>query len=57
VSDLVGLDIRLAIAEHLHRELKSTQYQPPEILRQKVRAGELGRKTGKGFYEWPTPTP
>lgn len=53
VSDLVGLDVRLAIADHLHRELKDPQYAPPEILRRKVKAGELGKKTGKGFYAWP----
>jgi 3-hydroxybutyryl-CoA dehydrogenase len=54
VSDLVGLDVRLAIAEYLFRELKQPHYEPPAILRQKVRAGELGKKTGKGFYQWPT---
>jgi 3-hydroxybutyryl-CoA dehydrogenase len=54
VSDLVGLDVRLAIAEYLHRELKHEHYAPPEILRAKVCAGELGKKTGRGFYEWPT---
>jgi 3-hydroxybutyryl-CoA dehydrogenase len=53
VSDLVGLDVRLSIAEYLHRELKAPHFQPPEILRQKVRNGELGKKVGKGFYEWP----
>lgn len=53
VSDLVGLDVRLAIAEYLFRELKAAHYEPPAILRQKVRAGELGKKTGKGFYQWP----
>jgi 3-hydroxybutyryl-CoA dehydrogenase len=52
VTDLVGLDVRLAIAEHLHRELGESQYRPPDILRRKVAAGELGKKTGKGFYEW-----
>jgi len=52
LTDLVGLDVRLAIAEHLHRELKDDQYKPPEILRQKVKAGELGKKTKKGFYSW-----
>ena len=55
VSDLVGLDVRLAIAEHLYRELKQPQYEPPAILRAKVKAGDLGKKTGKGFYTWPTP--
>lgn len=53
VSDLVGLDVRLAIAEHLHRELGEPHYAPPEILREKVAEGNLGKKTGKGFYEWP----
>jgi 3-hydroxybutyryl-CoA dehydrogenase len=53
VSDLVGLDVRLAIAEYLHQELEEPHYDPPELLRSKVAAGELGKKTGKGFYEWP----
>ncbi|MDH5197418.1 MAG: 3-hydroxyacyl-CoA dehydrogenase family protein [Gemmatimonadota bacterium] len=54
VTDLVGLDVRLAIAEYLQRKLGGAHYAPPDILRAKVRAGELGKKTGKGFYEWPT---
>jgi 3-hydroxybutyryl-CoA dehydrogenase len=54
VSDLVGLDVRLAIAEYLYQELTAGQYAPPAILREKVRAGELGKKSGKGFYEWPS---
>ena len=53
VSDLIGLDVRLKIADYLHRELGAPHFEPPEILRQKVRDGELGRKTGKGFYDWP----
>jgi 3-hydroxybutyryl-CoA dehydrogenase len=53
VSDLVGLDVRVAIADHLHRELQEAHYAPPAILREKVAAGDLGKKTGKGFYEWP----
>ena len=53
VSDLVGLDVRLAIADILHRELGEEQYRAPAILRQKVAAGELGKKTGKGFHAWP----
>ncbi|GBD33182.1 3-hydroxybutyryl-CoA dehydrogenase [bacterium HR33] len=53
VSDLVGLDVRLAIAEYLFAKLGEPHYRPPEILRAKVRAGELGKKTGKGFYQWP----
>ena len=41
------------VAEYLHRELRARHFEPPEILRRKVRDGELGKKTGKGFYEWP----
>ncbi|MEL7371004.1 MAG: 3-hydroxyacyl-CoA dehydrogenase family protein [Myxococcota bacterium] len=52
LTDLVGLDVRLAIAEHLTREL-GPQFAPPPLLRQKVRAGKLGKKTGEGFYKWP----
>jgi 3-hydroxybutyryl-CoA dehydrogenase len=51
LTDLVGLDVRLAILEHLHREV-GEQFRPPSILRQMVRAGRLGKKTGEGFYRW-----
>jgi 3-hydroxybutyryl-CoA dehydrogenase len=51
LTDLVGLDVRLAILEHLHREV-GEQFRPPTILRQMVRAGRLGKKTGEGFYRW-----
>jgi 3-hydroxybutyryl-CoA dehydrogenase len=51
LTDLVGLDVRLAILEHLHREI-GEQFRPPAILRQMVRAGKLGKKTGEGFYTW-----
>jgi len=50
-TDLVGLDVRLAIAEHLQREL-GERFAPPRLLRDKVARGELGRKTGQGFYAW-----
>jgi 3-hydroxybutyryl-CoA dehydrogenase len=52
LTDLVGLDVRLAIAETLRRELGGDHYEPPQLLRDKVAAGELGKKSGKGFYEW-----
>ncbi len=52
VTDLVGLDVRLSIAEYLQRELDDRRFEPPEILRRKVRDGELGKKTGRGFYDW-----
>ncbi|MCX7807356.1 MAG: 3-hydroxyacyl-CoA dehydrogenase family protein [Deltaproteobacteria bacterium] len=49
LTDLVGLDVRLMILEHLYRELGEA-FRPPHLLRQMVRAGLLGRKSGKGFY-------
>lgn len=52
-TDLVGLDVRLAIAEHLAREL-GPRFEPPQVLRDLVAAGRLGRKTGFGFYDWRT---
>jgi 3-hydroxybutyryl-CoA dehydrogenase len=52
LTDLVGLDVRLAIAEHLHRELASEAFRPPELLRRMVGEGKLGKKTGAGFYRW-----
>ncbi|HEY0470600.1 MAG TPA: 3-hydroxyacyl-CoA dehydrogenase family protein [Kribbella sp.] len=50
-TDIVGLDVRLAIAEYLEREL-GPRFAPPQILRDKVAAGQLGRKSGEGFYKW-----
>ena len=52
LTDLVGLDVRLSIAEYLHRELGSETFRPPEVLRRLVREGKLGKKTGEGFYDW-----
>jgi 3-hydroxybutyryl-CoA dehydrogenase len=52
-TDLVGLDVRLAIAEHLATTL-GARFEPPQLLRDKVSRGELGRKTGQGFYSWST---
>jgi 3-hydroxybutyryl-CoA dehydrogenase len=51
LTDMVGLDVRLAIAEYLASRL-GERFQPPDLLREKVAAGELGRKTGQGFYSW-----
>jgi len=50
-TDLVGLDVRLAIAEHLAGEL-GERFEPPALLRAKVDDGQLGRKSGRGFYDW-----
>ena len=52
-SDRVGLDKVLSWMEHLFRELGDVKYRPCPLLRQMVRAGRLGRKTGKGFFEYP----
>ncbi|MER7182081.1 3-hydroxyacyl-CoA dehydrogenase family protein [Streptomyces hyaluromycini] len=51
LTDLVGLDVRLAIAEYLHTTL-GDRFAPPQLLRDKVARGELGHKTGQGFYTW-----
>ncbi len=51
LTDLVGLDVRLAIADYLSQELGS-RFAPPQLLRDKVARGELGKKSGHGFYEW-----
>ena len=52
LTDLVGLDVRLNIAEYLHGALQSETFRPPEILRRLVSEGKLGKKSGEGFYEW-----
>ncbi len=52
LTDLVGLDVRLAIAEHLYRELKSEAFRPPALMRRMVEEGKLGKKVGQGFYRW-----
>lgn len=52
LTDLVGLDVRLAISEYLHSHLGTDTFKPPQILRDKVERGELGKKSGRGFYEY-----
>ena len=52
LTDLVGLDIRLNIAEYLFEKLNSEAFRPPDILKRKVAEGKLGKKTGEGFYKW-----
>ena len=51
LTDVVGLDVRLDILEHLREEL-GERFRPPQILKRKVNAGKLGKKTGEGFYVW-----
>ena len=52
LGDLVGLDVRLAIAEHLHATLGGATYEAPALLREMVHRGHLGKKSGQGFYRW-----
>jgi 3-hydroxybutyryl-CoA dehydrogenase len=52
LTDLVGLDIRLSIADYLFSELGSEVFRAPETLRSKVAEGKLGKKSGEGFYKW-----
>jgi len=52
LGDLVGLDVRLAIADHLHATLGGDTYAAPELLRSMVAQGRLGQKSGEGFYRW-----
>lgn len=52
LTDVIGLDVRLGISEYLHAML-GDRFAPPKLLRDMVERGELGRKSGKGFYEWP----
>ena len=51
-SDLVGLDVRLSIAETLSAELSQEKFRPPGILRELVSRGRIGKKSGEGFYRW-----
>ena len=52
LGDIVGLDVRLAIADHLHATLGSEVFRAPNLLRRMVAEGKLGRKSGEGFYRW-----
>jgi 3-hydroxybutyryl-CoA dehydrogenase len=52
LADLIGLDTTLAVAESLYEEFKEPLYAPPPMLSRMVEAGLLGRKTGRGFYDY-----
>jgi 3-hydroxybutyryl-CoA dehydrogenase len=52
LTDLVGLDVRLAIADYLHAELGSEVFKAPALMRKMVEEGQLGKKSGEGFYKW-----
>jgi 3-hydroxybutyryl-CoA dehydrogenase len=52
LCDFIGLDVVLAVAEVLYEEFKDPFYAPPPLLRRMVEGGLLGRKTGRGFYDY-----
>ena len=52
LTDMVGLDVRMAIGEYLAQELGNSAFEPPELMREMVATGRLGKKSGQGFYEW-----
>lgn len=52
LADLIGLDVVIAMAKTMHSELRDTRYKSPALLRRLVLAGHLGRKTGRGIYDY-----
>jgi 3-hydroxybutyryl-CoA dehydrogenase len=52
LTDMVGLDVRLAIGEYLSKELNNPAFEPPPLMREMVANGKLGKKSGQGFYTW-----
>lgn len=57
LSDLVGLDVRHNVSTYLHSQFGGAHYKPPAIATRLVKAGELGKKSGKGFYDWSSGAP
>ena len=52
LTDLVGLDVRMNIADYLRKELDSPAFEVPQLMRDMVADGRLGKKSGRGFYDW-----
>ncbi len=52
LTDMVGLDVRMAIGTYLAEELGNAAFEPPQLMKQMVAEGKLGKKAGSGFYEW-----
>ena len=53
LTDLIGLDTTQAVAQSMYAEFKEPLYAPPPLLLRMVEAGLLGRKTGRGFFDYP----
>ena len=51
LTDLVGLDVRLGVAQYLATQL-GPRFEPPMLMREMVARGDLGQKSGRGFYDW-----
>ncbi len=52
LTDMVGLDVRMHIGEYLAKELGNAAFEPPNMMREMVAEGRLGKKAGRGFYDW-----
>ena len=52
LADLLGLDVQMDDAMHLHEALGSEAFRPPDLLERMVAEGKLGKKSGQGFYSW-----
>ena len=52
LTDLVGLDVRMAIADYLLEELGNPAFEVPQLMRDMVARGDTGKKAGRGFYSW-----
>jgi 3-hydroxybutyryl-CoA dehydrogenase len=52
LTDLVGLDVRMHIGDYLARTLGNAAFEPPQLMRDMVASGKLGKKSGQGFYSW-----
>jgi 3-hydroxybutyryl-CoA dehydrogenase len=53
LCDFIGLDVLLAVCESIFDEFKRAGYAPPPLMKRMIAAGRLGRKSGRGFYEYP----
>ena len=54
LADMTGLDIVYAVGNSMYEEFKREEYAPPPLLKRMIAAGRLGRKSGRGFYEYDT---